>query len=224
MIVILSFMLLFAHAIAHDFWIGRDGSGFRIYYGHFPKELIHYDPEKLTNVKCYDKDLKEISFQKVVDSKGVLIKGECAVITAEYRAGFFSVTPDGEVNKPKDRVENAVKSWESISYIKYIDEYSEKLKRPLGQRLEVVSLNDPFKKKPGEKINIQVFFEGKPKEGVFIYTNHRLLGKTRDEGLTRVRIRKGSVQVISASYKIPTSSPKADYIVLESFLCFEVKR
>ncbi|MDQ7082414.1 MAG: DUF4198 domain-containing protein [Aquificota bacterium] len=145
-------------------------------------------------------------------------------MTAEYNGGFFSLTPEGEVNKPKDEVPNAKKSWEFIAYIKYINNYSDRLNRPVGQRLEVVPLENPFAKGPGQKISVQVFFEGNPKEGIFISSNHKLLGRTRDGGMTRVRIRKSKVQIISASHTLPMDGVKADYKVLESFLCFEVKR
>ena len=208
-------VFLVSLSTAHDLWAERDGNLYRLYYGHKGKEAKSLDINKVLNAVC----LTPSGPQKVKvkqDAKGVYLEGPCKAIGVEYYWGYFSQTPEGIVAGRKDEVIGAIRSWESTAYLKCVYDYTG-VER-LGQRLEITPLIKPQK---GKKLEVDIFYDGKPTSDAFIYVNHRSVGNPDKEGRVRLRVGSG-LQVIGASLKLPSDGKKADYKVLESYLCLEV--
>jgi len=154
----------------------------------------------------------------------VRLESRCAAVSAFLHAGFYSLTPDGEVNRPRDEVKDAVRSWESRQFAKWIDPAAPGSTGPLGDELEIVPVTDLRAARAGDKATFRVLLDGEPFAGATVAVGHRALGETDGKGEVRIRIRTPDVESVSASVRRPLRSPKADALVLEASLTFPVAR
>ena len=215
-----------ARALAHDFWLERAGGTFLLRYGHHGGEALPLDAGKLKRLLCRkDKGAAENLLRAaVVAPKHVSLAASCAVLSAFFDGGFYSQTPDGEKNLPKNQVPDAVKAWRSKQFAKWLDIRSPLASQPVGDELEIVPVTDLAKVKTGDKATFRVLLGGKPLSGAVLAIDHKPLGETDDEGQVRVRIRGAMVESVSASYRRAVKTPEADSEVFEASLTFEVAR
>ncbi len=208
-------MIFSIQSLAHEMWAEKEGSVYRLYYGHRGKDAKGLHISKIKKAVCVENGKpREAKVSK--DNQGVFIEGPCEAIGVEYYWGYFSQTPDGEVNKPKDEVSNSIKSWESVAYLKCLYEY--KSPAVLGHPLEILPLSAP---QAGKKLEIQVLYNGAPSKDAFLSVDHRKVGNPDENGKARINLKKG-LNVIGASLKVPGDGKRSDFKVLESYLCLEV--
>jgi hypothetical protein len=86
--------------------------------------------------------------------------------------------------------------------------WCENLAKPLGQRFEIVPLQDPTGLKQGERLPVKVFFEGKPVPGAKIAKTSSVkqsheLEPVQAEGPSMVTIGPPGLQLISAKFELP---------------------
>ncbi len=203
-------------SLSHQLWAEREGNIYRIYYGHRGKAVSTVDFGKVRRAVCLSEEgPKEVKIKN--DKRGAYLEGPCKAIGVEYYWGYFSQTPDGEVSKPKDEVKNAVRSWESIAYLKCVYDFSRPVR--LGQELEIVPINPP---RAGGKLEVEVLHNGKSTHQAFLSVEHRKVGNPHEDGRARISLNRG-LNVISASLRLPADGRKADYRVVESYLCIEAE-
>lgn len=220
-------MLLAAGAAqAHDFWMERDGGGFVLRYGHRGGEARPIDVTKLRSIRCVRPAgaSQELLPGARPSPKEVRFTANCLVASAYHHGGFWSLTPDGEKNLPRRECPDAVKSWESRQWTKWIDIRSPAAGKPIGDELEIVPVTDLSRTRSGDKASFRVLLQGKPLDGATVSMAHKVLGETDSAGEVRVRIRATDVESVSVSYRRPISSTDADVQVLEAALTFEVAR
>lgn len=220
-------VLLFASsALAHDFWLERQGGSFLLRYGHHGGEVLPLDAGKVKRLSCRkDKGApQDLRAAAVVAPKQLSLTATCAVSSAFFDGGFYSLTPDGEKNLPKNQVPDAVKSWRSKQFAKWIDVRSPLGKEPLGDELEIVPVTDLAKVKTGDKASFRVLLAGKPLAGAILAIDHKPLGETDEQGEARIKVRAKDVEQVSASFRRPVKSAEADSEVFEASLTFEVAR
>jgi uncharacterized GH25 family protein len=145
-------------------------------------------------------------------------------VSAFLDGGYYSLTPDGEKNLPKNQVPDAVKAWRSKQFAKWIDIRSPLANQAQGDEFEIVPVTDLTKAKSGDKATFRVLLGGRPLPGATLAIDHKPLGETDDEGQVRVKIRGTTVESVSASYRRAVKTAEADSEVFESSLTFEVAR
>ena len=214
-----------APALAHEFWIERDQqSGFLLREGHgdAPRAV---DLAKVTSLRCArGADVRELRGKATAQRGEARVTAACDAILATLDHGHWSLTPDGEVNRPRSQVPEAVKAWQSRACAKWIDAASEAAARPMGGAdLELV-LGKRGEVRQGEKVTVRALSAGVPVGGAVVSVGHRVLGETDSAGEVRVRIRERGLQVVSASLRKRLQTPDADALVLEATLAFEVSR
>jgi nickel transport protein len=214
-------------ASAHDFWVERGADAFVVRYGHRGGEVLAIDGAKVKAVRCADRSgaARDIPIaQLAFGPKEVKVPARCDAISAFHHGGFYSLTPDGEVNLPRNKAENAVKAWESRQFAKWVQVGSPAITRPLGDELEIVPATDLSGRKVGDKVTLKVLSQGKPVAGAIVAIDHKPLGETDSAGEARVRLRSAGVESVSASLRRSVKTPEADDLVLEASLTFEVAR
>jgi len=229
-----AFSLLFAFAaltwtssaLAHDLWIERGDGGFVLRHGHHGGAVLPLQVEKVKTLMCRkDKGKTEdLRAKAVVAPKQLGLKATCAAISAFFDGGFYSLTPDGEKNLPKNQVADAVKAWRSKQFAKWVDGKSPLASEPQGDEFEIVPASDLAKAKTGHKMTFRVLLAGKPLAGAILAIDHKPLGETDDKGEARIKIRAADVEQVSASFRRPVKSAEADSEVFEASLTFEVAR
>ncbi len=215
-----------APALAHDLWLEREGGAFLLRYGHRGEKALPLDAGKLRSLVCRKRQgaAADLLRSAAVGPAEVRLVEPCVVLSAFLDGGIYSVTPDGEKNLPKNKVPDAVKSWRSKQFAKWIDIHSPMAAQPQGDDFEIVPVTDLAKVKPGDKATFRVLLAGKPIAGAVLAIAHKPLGETDDQGQVRVKVRASDVESVSASYRRRIASPEADSEVFEASLTFEVAR
>lgn len=211
---------------AHDFWITQEKPQFLLHHGHPGGLALAIDEKKIKTIKCWGTSgkIENVLPQTTFTQMEVRIKGTCLVISSFHDGGFYSLTPDGEKNLPKNQVANVVKSWRSKQYAKWLDRASPQQKTVLGDEFEIVPVTDLALVHEGDKATFQVLLQGKPIPKATFAIDHKPLGETNDVGQVRIRIRGNGLQIVSASFRRPLNSPEADSEIFESSLSFEVTK
>jgi len=215
-----------AEAVAHDLWLERQNSAFVLRYGHHGGEVLPLEGAKVRALLCRkDKGVRlNLLPAATVSARELRVTAGCAVLSAFFDGGYWSLTPDGEKNLPKNKVPDAVKAWRSQQFAKWIDIHSPLAAEPQGDAFEIVPVSNLAKVKTGDKATFRILFDGKPLPGAVLAIDHKPLGETDDQGEVRVRIRGAVVESVSASFRRPVKSAEADSEVFEASLTFEVAR
>jgi uncharacterized GH25 family protein len=224
-ILLLTALLAPTLARAHDFWLEREGAGLVLRYGHRGGELLAIDRAKVKSVRCLEQGsvrdpLPTASFSP----KEVKLAGRCSAASAFLDGGFWSLTPDGEVNRPKNQVPDAVKAWASRQFAKWVDPAAAGSATPLGDELELVPVTDLSKAHEGDKVTVRLLLGGKPAPSAIVAIDHKPLAETDSAGEARIKLRTSGVETISATLRRKVATPEADSIVLEASLSFEVAK
>jgi hypothetical protein len=210
---------------AHDLWAERARDGFVVRYGHLGGEVLPIGAANVKAIRCGDGTSlpKEVAATASFSPKDVRFSAACAVVSVFRDGGYWSLTPDGEVNLPRSKVENVVRTWASRQYAKWVDAKSPGAGAVLGDELELVPVTDLAKAGEGDKITVRVLSAGHPVRNAVVAVAHRPLGETDSRGELRLRLRERVVSV-STSIRRPGATPEADVEVVEASLTFEVAR
>lgn len=213
-------------AHAHDFWLERAGEGLALRYGHRGGELLAIDRPKVKAVRCLEKGAaRDLLGSAAFSPKEVKLAGRCDAAAAFFDGGYWSLTPDGEVNRPRNEVPQAVKAWASRQFAKWVDARSPAASGAiLGDELELVAVGDISRAREGDKVTVRVLSGGKPVPGAIVAIDHKPLGESDSAGDVRVRLRTSGVETVSATLRRKVATPEADSVVLEASLSFEVAK
>ncbi len=220
-------LILSSLSMSHDLWVEREGSQYALYYGHLhpvqgEEKFIKYKPEDVLKFECVSSGGKPLQY-KFEKSYPARLKGSCGAVLAVFSSGYWTKSVEGLKNLPKDRVQGAIEGWLSYESVKRIDGWSQELKKPLTDDLEIVPLENPLEAKVGDKLTFAVYYRGKPLKDAVVAYDEKPVGSTDDDGRINIRIKRKGLQLISTSVKEKADGVKADYVVKTANLSFEVK-
>lgn len=234
-------LALTAPAQAHDLWLEAGPAGTVLaYYGH-PGDISAPDKARLFDLVAVTKAGKAVAVQSgFAPAEGALAAplpgngSEIAIAAARLDNGFWSKTPQGFRNTGKLNAPDAVSSMWSQKFAKTLlpGHDAKAYATPVGHRLEIVPLADPFRLKAGDVLAVRVDYEGKPLAGAELAAGD---GKTKVEkaekaaiatdanGIARIAILQGST-IVTTSHKAAGSVPAmADRDSLSASLEFATK-
>ncbi len=211
---------------AHDPWLERSGRGLVLRNGHHGHGLLAIDRAKVKAAHCVARGARrDLLATAAFAAKEVTFKGRCDAASALLDGGFWSLTPDGEVNRPRTEVPQAVKAWASRQLAKWVDARSAAASSVvLGDELELVPVGDLSRARQGDEITVRVLSGGKPVRGAVVDVDDRPLGVSDAAGEVRVRLHARDLETLSATVRRKLGTPEADTLVLEASLTFEVAR
>lgn len=211
--------------LAHEYWIDRSGDTYVLHQGHVYSKhegeaRVPYDPAIVKRVACAQDG--SIIAPEVVRAYPVRVTARCAAILVQMSSGYWTQTLMETVPKPRSEVRGAIRGWRSEEVVKRIDRWMPNIAQPLSDGLEIMPMEDPFQLKPGDKLRLLVTWQGKPRGGVAVAYAGNARGVTGADGQANIRIRRGGVQVLSASFDEAIRDPLADKVVRETILQFEL--
>lgn len=225
-LLVVSLLLAPASARSHELWVEPAGEGFVLRSGHQGGELLPLDAARVKGLRCASGGAPPADVRDKLGASGpeLRIAARCEAVSAVLHPQLHSLTPDGEVSGGKDEVPDAVKSWESRQYAKWLDPGARGADRPLGDELEIILVGEHTRARVGEKVTLRVLHDGAPLAGATVTIGHRAIGETDRAGEARVKLRAAGTASVSASIRRPLPTPRADTIMLEASLTFPVAR
>jgi nickel transport protein len=225
--LLLLLVLLSSSASSHDLWIERSGTLHSLAYGHEQSshsgvKRLEYKPESVQQARCFDASGQVI---QVTPSQQypVTLQADCAATWFLLSSGYWSKTPYGTKNLPKNEAGAVLESWRSLEAIKRIDRWNAALARPLTQELELAPIDNPLGLKSGDKLRLRVYFQGKPVANASVAYFGIPRGVSGADGAINIRLSQTGFQHIEASLVLPLNDGKADKTVHTSSLQFEIK-
>ena len=219
--------LFSAPLLAHDLWVERDTLLHTLSYGHERSghegvKRLEYKPETVKEATCYNSAGQE---QKAEQGKAypVTLKGDCAATWFLVSSGYWSKTPYGTKNLPKNEAAAVMDSWLSVEAVKRIDRWGEALVRPLGGELELAPIDNPLALKAGDKLRLRAYFRGKPAANVTVAYFGKPRGVTGADGAVNIRLNEPGFQLVQGSLELPLNDGKADKAIRSTSLQFEIK-
>src|SRR5512133_2469628 len=139
-------------ARAHDFWVERVGHGYLLRYGERGADPLPIDAGMVKAIRCVQPGVaaRDLRGTAVFGAAEVRVTGTCGAISVLTDRGFWSLTPDGERNLPRNQVPDAVRSWASRQYAKWVDARSPVAGAPVGDELELVPPAELARTKVGD--------------------------------------------------------------------------
>lgn len=209
-----------ALAAAHELWIEPVAGGFAVRQGHPGEALVPLDPARVAAVRCRAASGPSSRPAATAAGAELRVAAACAAVSVAIDHGYFSLTPDGEVNRPRTAVAQSVRSWESRAFAKWVDARGPAAAEPLGDELELVPVTPLASLREGDKVTVRVLLRGAPVEGAVVAYGHRPLGETDRAGEARIRVRGAALHCLGATVRRPQAKPEAETLVLEASLCF----
>lgn len=234
-LIFVSILIAVSSVSAHDVWMTVEQSPTGqlraiVHHGH-PGDRKTPDPDKLfeLNVLAHGHATRSLlpgitsASQEgipVLITDPVAIESGMALLAARYDNGFWVKTPNGFRNTSKQQVPSAEDSLLSIKFAKALFQSSaaesHEYGKIIGHRLELVPLGNPFLAKPGEDLQIKVYFDGKPLVGIEVETGDGITPveekdiprfKTDNQGIAVVPISKSGPQLFVVDYILPSTYP-----------------
>jgi nickel transport protein len=227
---VISFLLLsFAGlplALGHDLWVEREANRHTLQYGHERSEhggakILDYRPESVKQALCLNGAGEETRASRN-STYPVELRGDCATTWFLVSTGYWSKTPYGLKNLPKNEASMALESWLSYEGVKRIDHWGPGLARPLTQALELTPASDPLAAHTGDKLRLRAWYQGKPAPGVTVAYFGRPRGVTDADGQVNIRLANPGFQLIQASLELPLNDARADKALHSTSLQFEL--
>lgn len=215
-------------ARAHDLWVEREGNLQRLYFGHERSahegaQHLEYRPETVRQAACHGADGKQVRAE-IGEAYPVSLKGDCAASLFLVSSGYWSKTPYGTRNLPRNEAGQVFESWLSVETVKRIDRWGDGLAEALGEGLELVPLGNPLSLKAGEKLRLRAMRQGRPAADVTVAYFGKPRGVTGADGLINIRLNQPGLQLIQASQEaLLPGDVRADKVIRGATLQFEIK-
>lgn len=244
-LAVLAVLGAFSVAGAHDFWLaGQNDDKLRVQIG-FGDGFATCEPidkERENNFEIpivTDKNGKKIELKRTSENykfEGEKQPSDVYVITGQYKPTFWTEDKSGKwhMGGTKDTVKDAKFCRRATMLAKGVinTQAGDLITKPVGERLEIVPLENPANFKANKPFKIKVLFEGKPLaeaavEGApdgFLEDMSAFYGMTDDKGEIEVLALKPGPWILKARNKLAFSDPKKcdEETIIASF-AFEVK-
>ncbi len=211
---------------AHDLWIERDKNLHTLIYGHersahVGERTLRYAPETVRQGACFDGHAHSLRTDLTL-TYPVSFKGDCAASWFQLSSGYWTKTPYGTRNLPKNEAGLAIDSWLSTEGVKRIDAWGKELSSALTQSLELSPLDNPLALKAGDKLHLRAWYQGRPATGVTVAYFGKPRGVTDHDGLLNIRLNQPGFQLIQGSLEVPLNDGKADKAIHSTTLQFDL--
>ncbi len=235
LLIVISFMLT-QSTFAHHAWVEKQDGRYKVSWGH-PPEVNPYETDRVKEIATFDKKGVQVPADIINEKDAVYLssKKDLSMVTLSMKGVYYVTTPDGTKRIGKKEAEaqgiQVVDAVYSSQFSKSIFAYSDVAAKSTGMKFEIVTLKDPYKLKTGETLPIKVLFDGKPLEGATIETGNdkegekgnKPAGKTDKNGLADITIGNDGMQIILATYRIPTNNPDANFLSFKTALTLVLK-
>lgn len=229
--ILITLLLPIGSLLAHDIALfpKMDGNSVIVVakYGH-PGDYQAAALQKMLELDAYAPDGRKISMVKEMKLEGssiiATLEGAGSgtwVMATRYDNGFYVKTAEGRmIATTKMEYPAATTSTHNFKFGKALivsGKPGAQFSRVVGHRLELIPKVDPFTLKPGDKLPVEVRFEGRPLKGVGVEIGDGATPMKEDDipryttdasGVAMVPIQKGGLQLVAVDHKAPSKYPE----------------
>lgn len=221
----------------HSYQAGRDVP-LSVYSTHVFVRSEELEPEGFTELYYQGRGLSLAANKGwlTYDGKVTLAGGGAAVIGGHRLPMLYSKTPSGGADGGRDVNPDAmqVSSYEKFAkLILPVDGKTEGFNKPLGHRLEIVPMSDPFAVNVGDEISFRVLLDGKPAIFDMVYATYSgfsdipnawaFCASPVSHGEARVKITAPGMWVVRVGVVLNEKSKTHDAVDLKAVLTFPVR-
>ncbi|MDY0232731.1 MAG: hypothetical protein RBS11_01745 [Sulfurimonas sp.] len=214
---ILAILVFCSTLMAEEIWIDDIAA---LYYGQKILQEASLKAKKLkqdeiAKLSC----LKGSEIFELEDKK---LRDDCDAIFVQLKRAYYTKTPFGTKKLPKDKTKIPLSSFESVESIKKM--YKNDATKLFNAPFEI-SLSVPLKRvKVGDRVRFLVSSFGRPKAGISITYNKKLVAKSDRYGNASIEMKQDGLQKITASYSQKADGIRCDEIVHSTTISLEVLR
>lgn len=232
---------------AHDFWVdGYNSSTFKaiLGYGHefpYPEKIAKGRVSLFEPLAIIDKDLKSVTLKNEGENYQFVSKESLSdgsyILRSTYKTTYWTKTIDNkwEMGKTKEEIPNAQYCEKVTMFAKSIinigDDTNGFVTNPIGQRLEIVPLDNPTTFRVGVPFKVQVLLDGKPLKTAkvkgtfdkFAKYKFAFLGFTDLKGEIEVTALRGGKWILMTENTKKLDEKNCDDELLVSTLTFQVQ-
>ena len=225
MLLSLTILLTGGSLFAHDMWLQPRDEGFIIAVGHKGK-IDSYEPDRVVKVTGFTENAWPVAVDLVKEERSCLAIADedfCS-LTGIFDNRYWLKTTDGWKNQRDKKGLEVLHEGRSYKHTKHILRWCEFLAGPLGQRFEIVLLQDPTKLKEGDCLQVKVFFEGKPASGAKLSKTSNMekthdLEEIRGVGPFAVIVGPPGLQLINAKIEVPIKDRQVIWFAASLTFC-----
>lgn len=230
--VLLLGLLLAQPLQAHDLWVTSWDDGYAVMRGQLPHRFDPYDPECVRTLSAFDAGGRPLPLKRLDREQRVLLRtpSDPALVAVVSKWGQRVIDGDGKKRfmSQAEAVESGIvveEAFFSTQYSKTLFRFHETFSKPLGMTFEVVPLKPPSSLHEGDRLPVQVLFDGAPLVNGKIERDRRTAPLETDrQGRARIPIRANGWQRIRVVHD--TAAPERrdiDYYRHFAFLVFRVQ-
>lgn len=224
--------LLASAAHAHGTWLAHIHGQSTVMYGHDGADTDAYDPAKVIDARAHKNG-------NAVEAKVVPHEQRYATLEADkpgvlgytLRSGFWHKGADGKWhNQPRSAAADPAKVEKALLGVMYSVSYQNAREpvQALGQTLEIVPAVNPATLEKGQKLGVQVLYEGKPLAGVAVSANffddEAAKATTDGEGRAELTVARDGLNALAVEHSVEHANKRqADTVSMFSSLVFEAK-
>jgi len=217
-------------ASAHFLWVIQENGGYVVARGMLPDDLEGYDPAAVQFIDVFDAAGSPVAVTRDDDKeRGRFLTTQPISLAAVgcYWGQRVNTTRGKQLMTRRQAEQQGfkvLKAFDSTQTSKTLFADGAAVGRPVGMKFELVPMENPFARKAGEPLTVQLIFDGVALKNTVVFTDDRHEATTDDRGLARIDVSKPGWRVIWARHVIPaTGDADVDHHQFMTFLVFEVQ-
>ena len=231
LVIIASGLCLAGSASAHHFWIDQEGNEFVVKRGMFSERIDTYDTSCVKEVKAYGKDgsVLEISRNDKADQVRFSTSTEPSMAVATSEWGYRVMTTEGKKFLTRKQALSkgltVINAFFSTQFVKTIFLPDGPFEQPVGQKFEMVPVQNPLAKTDSDTFQVQLLYDGEPLSGAPIFIPNGEKMSTDEKGMARIPFSKDKPLLIYSKHWVEAKDrTDIDRIVFRTFLTVEPYR
>ncbi len=192
--------------MAHEASILATPNGMQLSYGH-----------TVSSTPNHDTPMSNLSTLCVTDYNITTSWQACHLYGAAFDTGQWVKTLQGTRKGTRIEHPQALSAWESSEVIYRYEKPTSKV--PKGYML--LPLQAPHSIAMGERITLQLLYDGKPLANVPVAYDDQTRGITDAQGRINIRLRHAGTQHFTATHTRPSTTPALDKAITNITLQFE---
>ena len=166
---LLSWAMVFMPLWAHDAWADRV---ILIHFGEPGEALDAYQPDQIRDLSAITADGQPLAVSgKPVGEQAIVVDsptGEPAAVFFTMALPHYIITADDWKKASKEDALKAAKSWTGSYTVTSIFAWQPSLAQSRNRHVELVPLVDPLSVRPGGKLALRAYRDGKPVAGLTV--------------------------------------------------------